>query len=431
MYVVGDAPRVGRRMRKPQHPFHLRTRAFQIQPFMIAPVLAGETLKNLMMQSRVVTDPIKNPFIGWHKEYYFFYVKLTDLDTYNNPGQDNLGQGVGDYVKMLLADPAYTGDPVSSAQVYNYEAADSQRYVQECLEVVTEHYFTDEAEQGGGWSTLDGLPMMKITNAGLHDSLELAANFAMGQAATDVDLLGDASDDVLTISEVDDALQRWQLAKVNGLTNASYEDYLASFGISQPKEKEIVGRPELVRYIRQWQYPSNTVEPSTGVPSSAVSWSIQERADKDRFFKEPGFLFGVTGSRPKVYLSGQKAYGAGFLNRAEDWMPSMLWGNAIASYKKYAEGTGPYNGITAGTDGYWVDMKDLFLHGDQFVNFALTETNAGLVALPLAASGAKKYPSDTDIDALFVTPDTKQFIREDGVVSLTIASVLSETSPTT
>lgn len=74
--VVNQVQKQGRVTRKPVHNFNVETRPFQIQPVMIAPVLAGETLNNLLLQSRVVTMPLKNPLIGWWKEYYFFYVKL-------------------------------------------------------------------------------------------------------------------------------------------------------------------------------------------------------------------------------------------------------------------------------------------------------------------------------------------------------------------
>lgn len=431
-YVVGDAPRVGRRMRRPQHSFHLRSRAFQIQPTMFAPVLAGETLKNLLMQSRVVTDPVKNPFIGWWKEYYFFYVKLTDLDFFNDPdtavGPWASSDNVGDYVKMLLGDPAWVkGDwDHGSTNTPLYAAADSQTWLRNALDLCVIHYFRDDADKSVAY-TLDGLPLAMINNQGILDSAVLNDDYQPVGTA-DVDLLGDASDAELKISEVEMALQRYQLARANGLTDATWEDYLASFGIASPKAPA-VAKPELLRYSRTWQYPSNTVEPSTGVPSSAVSWSIQERADKDRFFKEPGFILGCTVTRPKVYLSNQKAHVASFLDRAEDWMPAWLWGAHNSSMKKFAQGTGPLSGLTD-ADGYWLDMRDLYMYGDQFVNFALTETDAGLVALPTAGL-QKKFPQDSDIDGLFVTPATKQWVREDGVVNLTIASTLRDTSPTT
>ena len=77
---IVNAPRSQRVPRRPQHTFYLRQVPFTIQPFMIAPVIPGETLQNLSFQARCVTMPVKNPIIGWWCEYYFFYVKLTDLD---------------------------------------------------------------------------------------------------------------------------------------------------------------------------------------------------------------------------------------------------------------------------------------------------------------------------------------------------------------
>lgn len=431
-YVVGDAPRVGRRMRKPQHAFHLRSRAFQIQPMMIAPVLAGETLKNMLFQSRVVTDPIKNPFIGWWQEYYWFYVKLTDIDFWNDSNPDLPGRAPGERVKMLLADPLFdpTENDYGTASVPDYAAALSQNYLSVATEIVVQHYFRDEAEADDtSVNLLDGCHLAMINNTGVLDSAILNDNYTRASdAEVNVDLLGDAADAELKVSEIEDALNRYKLAKANGLTNATFDDYLQSFGIKSgvPEKPH---RPELIRYSRNWQYPSNTVEPSTGVPSSAVSWSIQERADKDRFFREPGLLVGYSVTRPKVYLSGQKSHITGWLDRAEDWMPAWLWGEPLTSMKKFAQGTGPYSSV-ADADGYWLDMRDLYLYGDQFVNFALTETDAGLVALPTTGL-QKKFVQDSDVDGLFVTPATKQWIRQDGVCNLTIASTLRDSTPTT
>ena len=68
-----------RKMRKPTVNFNLRTRPWQIQPFCIFPVIPGETLQNALWKSRVVSDPVKSRLIGWHKEYFLFYVRFRDL----------------------------------------------------------------------------------------------------------------------------------------------------------------------------------------------------------------------------------------------------------------------------------------------------------------------------------------------------------------
>ena len=74
-----SAPPTERVGRYPKHTFQTKQMAFTIQPFFIAPVLPGETLSSLFFESRVVTDPVKNRLIGWKHEYYFFYVRMSDL----------------------------------------------------------------------------------------------------------------------------------------------------------------------------------------------------------------------------------------------------------------------------------------------------------------------------------------------------------------
>ena len=107
----------------------------------------------------------------------------------------------------------------------------------------------------------------------------------------------------ITASEVDKALRDYQWLRSNGVTDVSYQDYLAYHGINGEDDPHI---PELVRYVREWTYPTNTVNPSTGVPSSACSWAIQGEQTKTDS-SEPGYLFGVTVTRPKVYMRNIQA----------------------------------------------------------------------------------------------------------------------------
>jgi len=69
---VVPLPQRRRRQRRPKHTWQVRVPPFCLQLVTMAPVLPGETLDNAVMQARVVTDPIVNPLIGWHKEYYLF-----------------------------------------------------------------------------------------------------------------------------------------------------------------------------------------------------------------------------------------------------------------------------------------------------------------------------------------------------------------------
>ena len=71
---VQNVKKMARHVRRPSHTFSLNQKPFQIQPFLLAPVLPGETLTNLLYQCRAVTKPITAPLIGWWYEAYFLMV---------------------------------------------------------------------------------------------------------------------------------------------------------------------------------------------------------------------------------------------------------------------------------------------------------------------------------------------------------------------
>lgn len=393
----------GRKRRRPEHQFTLKTRPWQIQPFMLAPVLPGETLKQLLLQSRVVTDPIKHPLVGWWKEYYFFYVKLRDLaerDTIT-PMFLNLEQDLTSL--ELTADAAH------------FYAKDNQiSWAEKCLNRIVATYFRDEDETGS--ITIGSLPAARINVQNWMDSLINEDNYV---DPADVDIVVGV-DDTVTAREIDETMRTYEFMRDNKLTDMSYEDFLGTYGVRpRPEEHH---RPELLRYVREWQYPTNHVEPTTGVPTSAVSWGIAERADKDRFFREPGFIVGLTVTRPKVYLRNQTSTLTGVMRDALAWLPAILADDPHTSVRYHPAGAQPIGGST---DGYWYDIKDLFLYGEQFANYALTNADSS-VALPTATLQSR-YASATDADDLF--SGASKTIREDGVVKVDILGALVDTTP--
>ena len=399
---------VSRKSRRPSHPFQLRHMPWQIQPFLIAPVLPGETLKNILLQSRAVTKPIKNGIVGWWMEYHFFYVKHRDLDDREL------------FTSMMLDPNATTASKNSAADVKTYHFAGSIDWVRLCLNRVRDTYFRDEDEIGTAYD-IGGLPVGQIGISSWTDSLLPEDAFGAGQDVN-VDLNVDAN---ITASEVDNAMRMWEFLRANNFTDASYEDYLATFGVRAPPAES--HRPELIRSVREWQYPTNHVDPTTGVPASAVSWAVAARADKNRFFTEPGFIFGVTIARPKVYYSKQSGSLTSVMNNAISWLPAILSDDPYTSVKPFAAGAHP---LPAATDGYWVDIKDLFLYGEQFVNFALSEADANLVALPANAIANRRYPAAADVNALFTgSTDAARVITQDGICNLDILGHQVDTTP--
>lgn len=409
-----NLPQNKRRLRRPSHPFHLRVRPFQVQPSFIAPVLAGESLEMALVQVRAVTDPIKNPLVGWWFEHYLFYVKLRDLT---------------DRIKAekvlidLSYDPLADGLATAAARTINYKVANSIDWVDKCVARIVDTYFRLDGEQAGSFAIGDNYAASINNTSWLQSAMdETTITFDTG---TNVDL--DASG-TITTAEVRTAMQTYEWLRTYQMTTMSFEDYLAAQGISVPTEE--LHRPQLIRYTKEWQYPSNTVEPTTGVPSSAVSWSIADRADKKRFFKEPGFIVGCVVVRPKLYLNNQKATASMMLKNVMSWLPAPMMGDPMTSLQKMDNANTTLAGGPLGTvptNDYWVDIKDYFLYGEQFVNFALDSTANG-VDLP-TASLDDRYPTATMVDTLFKAAAPLNQIRMDGVCALSINSMIVDTSP--
>ncbi len=410
--VVADSPVQKRKARKPRHSFQVRHRPWQIQPTMIAPVLPGETLTNLQLQARAVTDPIKNPLIGWWLEYYYFYVKHRDLAE-----RDTL-------MNMVMTN-ASTAALNAAAKVETYHAAGMPDFAQLCLNRVVDTYFRDEGE-----ATLAGaignLPAASIASDTWLDSVKAAST----NPANDPEFPGNTTridPDELIPGTTQAMFDQWEFMKQEKLTDLTYEDFLKTYGVKGQAVQAVVDehKPELLRYVRDWTYPTNTVNPTDGVPASACSWAVAERADKDRFFTEPGFIVGYTVARPKVYLSKQNGSAVDMLTDAFAWLPAVLSNDPYTSLRQYANTAGPLSGNVADAAGYWVDVRDLFMYGDQFVNFAVNATDAGMVALPTNAL-QKRYPVAADADALFKAAAPANLIRQDGVNQLSILGRLQD-----
>lgn len=395
---MAPTSRVGR---YPKHNFQVHSKAFTAQPFMLAPVLPGETLSNLYLESRVVTDPVHNPLIGWKKEYYFFYVRVTDLLT--------------DAIRDMFVDPTNSDLTATLGTPYNqhyYHAGGGINYMERCLAAVVGHYFRDEGEPWNKY--LDsklGFPMVQIKDTFWMDSL------------TDKDLMpqGPEIASATNAGDLDRLMDAFEQLRALGISNMTYEDFLRSYGISVPKKDE--NKPELIHRFSDFAYPANTINPADGKPTSALSWVFKNGAREPKFFKEPGFIIGVSVARPKLYFAGLAGSMAEFMGRAWDWMPGYLAQMPETSLKKFNVDGGPLGNREEASDAYWADMRDLLLYGDQYqnMNYHGMYVDLGklnLVPLPNASTFNTKNPSTEMIDQLYVKADGR--VKQDGMVSLTI-----------
>jgi len=422
MAILQAAAPTSRVGRYPKHPFITREVPFSAQPFMIAPVLPGETLQNLFFESRVVSDPILNPLIGWKKEYYFYFVPITLLlvdeirDMFIDPLNGDLSATHG----LATSDPAF------------YTGKGGIDYLKRCVTRVVEDHYRDEGETAASKSLASGIPLVQIRDRLWLDSLTdkddaaLAADPALDGTPANMEQLN-------TLWEMYDQL------KAVGIAAMTFEDFIRSYGISVPEVLE-ERKSELLARFSDFQYPSNTINPADGAPASALSWVFKNGQRQPKFFKEPGFIVGISISRPKIYFNGLAGNLSGHLSRAWDWLPKYLnEGSPVpmpeTAMKKFAADTGPLGDRLTATDGYWVEMRDLFLYGDQFHNYRAWADNAAptddfanhLLALPPGDDHHDyKYPTEAQAKGFFKTPASACYVRQDGYCSLQIKGAVSK-----
>lgn len=401
MRTLMSAPPTERVGRYPKHTFRVNSRPFTIQPIFSARVLPGETLRNIYFESRVVTSPIVSSIIGWKKEYFFFYVKVTDL--------------LSEAMKEMFVDPTNAEIAVNVATANSapyYEAKGAIQYTRLALQRVVESYFRDQDEAWNRAVDADGLPMAQVRESTFLDSLTDKDEMPEGAAISSATDMGD----------LERLLDAFEQLRSLGIANMTYEDWLRSNGIAIPNKDE--NKPEMIAHWSEYQYPSNTIDPVSGAPTSACSWVFKNGERQPKFFKEPGFIIGVSVTRPKVYFGGLSGSANGFAKRAWDWMPNYLREMPETSIKSFALDGGPLGERTTDADAYFLDMRDELIYGDQFQNisaFAGAPVNLpGHHILPLPDNSLNwRYPTAAMAMSFFVDTAAGR-ILQDGYASLSV-----------
>lgn len=419
------AGRRERRARRPNHRFNVVTKPYQIQPIAIAPVLPGETMQHALLQAQVWSDPLaanavgagglnvgfmKN--IGWWNEYFGFYVPHSALVGWDTDAQ--IGHEMGD---MMISDASLAGFQDADGNAWTYCYPGAVDFVLECTKACVGAFFRDEGEAWDS-NTIDSVPIAKIYGAGMSDwsdKLTLDANYADRSVAVPGD-----------VGQLEDSMMQWFALRDAGLVTMDYDDWLRTYGTSDALEYNAPDsprfhRPELAFHFREFQYPTNTVDMATGIPTTAVGWRVASQARKRLHFTRPGWIVVFNCVRPKVYLGTQQGALAGAMQTRMSWLPAVLNHRLDVGHMSFVDTVGPLANVM--TSKYWIDLRDLLTYGDQFVNYATPASGvAGVpfVALP-AVNGQRRYASATQIMALFADT-TYGRIRQDGVLSLSIAS---------
>ena len=399
--------------RRPNFPITGSMRPFGLYPVMCHPVLPGETLKSASSKLTVISQPLVNPFCGAWLEGWLFYVKLTDLDR-------DLGQM---FISDDYDDTAWktgTGDPL----YFNHTGGID--WIKKCVERIHDAYFLTEGETAAKFTTSDvNIRLVKMNNRSWYQNLM----FEPAEVALD------------TTGELDHANQMsaWQMLQQMQMTELSYESYLEQYGVQSMNLG--IGEPEILRYTRSWTKPTNIVDPTTGVPSSAWVWNDEMKLDKDKRFTEPGFIIQLACVRPKMYQAGQVASMVGNLWGFSDWYPAYNLPDPTAGIKRIGTDDPVFKSDLNAAEAevqMLYDHRDLLSHGEQFINdlspfYTLPlATGWSTIAAASSANVRGEYASDIAIQNLFsgTATDAEKCIYE-GITGLTIAGHVQDTTPIT
>lgn len=308
--VVGLMKTVGapatRANRRPNFPFAGSIKPYGLYPVWIHPVLPGETLQSMVSKARVISMPVKHPMAGAWLEQWLCYVKFTDIDR-------ALGQ-------MFISDSVATTGYTFAADTPRYFGSIGQiNWVQKCVERIHSAWFMHDGETR---RTIDSVPMVKLNNTSWYQNMMFEPT--------------DAAVPVTDASTMYEHLDGWMMLQQMQLTELTYEQYLETYGVKSVRQN--VGDPEILAFSRSWTQPVNTVEPTTGTPSSAWIWADEFKTTKPKRFDESGFIIVLQTVRFKMYnaLLNLESSMVGNLWGFSDWFPSYNLSDPTARVKQMA-----------------------------------------------------------------------------------------------
>ena len=329
-----------RHQRSPSFPVQGGIKPFGLYPLGFTPVLPGETLDKLSAKMTYVSSPVKNPLAGGWLETWVYYVKLTDIDP-------DLGAM---FIGQLTNSAAYQA-PVDRPRYFTKSGQVDWLYL--ATQVVHKMDFLDEGETP---RFVDGVPQLKRISTDFMESAVLKSDYENVATAT-------------TVEDMTVEMQAFLAMRQMGMGEVSYEQYLRTYGVKSVNMRE--GQPELLSYRRYWSLPSNVLDPTSGAPTGAFYWRLDDLdLKKPKLFKEPGFVIIYHAMRPKLFDGKQVASRSSDLWGFKDFFPSYTMSDITAgiqemdpdTMKTFAgAGTAPY-------DPVWVDHRDLLMHGEQFIN---------------------------------------------------------------
>jgi len=412
-YLQNQANPNQRKTRAPAFPIAGVMKPFGLYPFFIHPVLPGETMQHLSMKARHISMPLRYPLGGAWLETWFAYVKLTDIDK-------DLGQM---FVQDGMSSTAYERTGGNDARHFVGNA--DVDWVALCTNKVHSSYFMHETETPEVQRQIDGVPQVKMSNRSWYENLMVKA--------------GDVTVPTNDASDLYKHLQDYETLQQMGMVEMTYEKYLEQYGANITRETE--GDPEILRFARSWTLPTNKVEPSTGSPTTAWTWSDDISADKPKRFNEPGFIIGLQAIRPKMFQDNVTRSLVGKLWGFSDWFPIYTLDDPTAGIKSIGTDSNIFKAASRTDPGELeliYDHRDLLMNGETFVNCSNAEhpytlpfsTGLKLEDASTPEDLRGEYAESSDVDLLFSSVNSDETVcYYDGIVNLRITGHVKQGTP--
>lgn len=394
-----------RKSRSPNFPVAGVLKPFGLYPIMAHPVLPGETLNSFSLKNRTLSMPIAHPLVGAWSETWLVYIKLTDLSR--------------DLGNMFIDDTYSSAGYTAAADEDRYFTKSGQiDWIRLCSERFHDAYFMDDSETA---RTIDGVRQTKMSALSWYQN-------AMFRPADDAPSGVDIGADYAELSA-------FQMMQQMSMTEITYERYLEQYGVQSIRQAE--GDPEILRYARSWALPVNTVEPTTGAPSSAWVWRDEVKMDKPKRFLEPGFVVAFSAIRPKMYQANLRYSMTGELWGFSDFFPAYTLADPTAGIKSLSTASPVFGSgfrTDAGDKELLIDTRDLLSHGEQFINdwtdlpYPLPKST-GLTGQDGDDNQDLRgeYANEADIAALFSSSTaTSQFCYYEGIGHMNISGHIQD-----
>lgn len=245
----------------------------------------------MYFESCVIIDLIKNLIIGWKKEYFFFYVKMSDFF------DDIIKEMFIDFQNALLLVEVMVVDNVW----YQFESG-GFNWLKCGMDCIMKYYFWDEGEDFIWFGVLKYYQyFVYYCDMGIFDLIMDKDDMLQGVVILFV----------IDVQDFEVFMMVFEYLCVMGFVNMFYEDFFWLYGVNI---KDLIeGKFEFFWYLLDWQYLLNMINLEMGVLISVVLWVFKQFFCECKFFMELGFVIGFMVIWFKMYMGGQFGYVFAFL----------------------------------------------------------------------------------------------------------------------